>query len=353
MLAAGLIRQTDGGGEMEFLDYIMNEARSAKKTIVLPESGDRRVVEAAAMVVSERLADIILIGNRKQIHDTFPDIHFDGIRFMEPEGYDGLDDMAARLYELRKDKGLTEEGAFEMLKDPTTFGIMLLKMGLADGLVAGAVNTTADTLRPALQILKTKPGTKLVSAYMLVAVPDCELGSQGMFLMSDCALNVNPSAEDLAEIAVASARSWRQLTGQEARVAMLSYSSHGSGKGEMPDKIIEATRLAREKAPDLLIDGELQADAAIVPEIAELKTKGSQVAGQANCLIFPDLNSGNIGYKLVQRLGKAEAYGPILQGVACPVNDLSRGCSANDIVGVVALTAVQAIESDCDCGAAS
>lgn len=338
---------------MEFLDYIMNEARSARKTIVLPESGDRRVVEAAARAVSEKIARIIMVGSWKKVASDFPDVHFDGIQFMEPAAYEDLEEMAGELYRLRKHKGLTEEQAQSMLLDPTTFGIMLLKMGLADGLVAGAVNTTADTLRPALQILKTKPGTKLVSAYMLMVVPGCDLGQRGMFLMSDCALNVNPSAEDLAEIAVASAMSWRQLTGGEARVAMLSYSSHGSGKGELIDKVLEATRLAREKAPDLLIDGELQADAAIVPEIAALKTRGSAVAGHANCLIFPDLNAGNIAYKLVQRLGKAAAYGPMLQGVACPVNDLSRGCSADDIVGVIGLTAAQAIESGCENDAAS
>ncbi len=338
---------------MEFLEYIMNEARSARKTIVLPESGDRRVVEAAARASSERIARIIMIGSWKKVRTDFPDIHFDGIQFMEPEAYDGFEVLADQLHQLRKHRGMTGEQARTMLLDPTTFGIMLLKTGLADGLVAGAVNTTADTLRPALQILKTKPGTKLVSAYMLMVVPGCDLGQQGMFLMSDCALNVNPSAEDLAEIAVASAMSWRQLTGGEPRVAMLSYSSHGSGKGELPDKIVEATRLAREKAPDLLIDGELQADAAIVPEIAALKTRGSAVAGHANCLIFPDLNAGNIAYKLVQRLGGASAYGPMLQGVACPVNDLSRGCSAEDIVGVIALTAAQAIESGCENNAAS
>jgi phosphate acetyltransferase len=338
---------------LDFLDYVMNEARSAKKTIVLPESGDRRVIEAAAAAASEKLAQIILIGSWKKVRQDFPDIHLDGIRFMEPQGYERLDEMVETLYQLRKHKGLSEDQARAMVQDPTTFGIMLLKLDEADGLVAGAVNTTADTLRPALQILKTKPGTKLVSAYMLMTVPDCDLGSGGMFLMSDCALNVNPSAEDLAEIAVASAYSWQQLTGREARVAMLSYSSQGSGKGELPDKIIEATRLARLKDPDLLIDGELQADAAIVPEIAAFKTRGGPVAGQANCLIFPDLNAGNIAYKLVQRLAKADAYGPMLQGVACPVNDLSRGCSAHDILGVIALTAVQAIESGCVRGAAS
>ncbi|HPX93920.1 MAG TPA: phosphate acetyltransferase [Bacillota bacterium] len=338
---------------MEFLEYIMSEARSAKKTIVLPESGDRRVVEAAAAVAAERIAGIIMIGNWKKVRNDFPDIHFDGIQFLEPSAHDRFEEMAGKLHQLRKHKGMTAEQARDALLDPTTFGIMLLKMGLADGLVAGAVNTTADTLRPALQILKTRPGTKLVSAYMLMVVPDCVLGNQGMFLMSDCALNVNPTAEELAEIALASAESWRQLTGREPRVAMLSYSSKGSAKGEMPDKIIEATRLARERAPDLLIDGELQADAALVPEVAALKTRGSPVAGMANCLIFPDLNAGNIAYKLVQRLGKAAAYGPMLQGVACPVNDLSRGCTADDIVGVIALTAVQAIEAGCEKDAAS
>ncbi len=331
---------------MDFMEEIVAKARKLEKTIVLPESGDRRVVEAAAAVTADGAAKIILIGDEARIREDFPDLALDQVTFMNPVDYDKLDEMAATLHEIRKHKGMTRERADSLVEDPTTFGMMLVKLGLADGLVAGAVNTTADTLRPALQILKTKPGTKLVSTYTLMIVPNCDYGSQGMFLMSDCALNLNPTVEELAEIAISSARSWRQLTGIEPRVALLSYSSLGSGLGEMPEKVSKAASLACSLAPDLMIDGELQADAALVPEVARMKAKDSAVAGSANCLIFPDLNAGNIGYKLVERLAKARAYGPMLQGIAKPVNDLSRGCSAADIAGVVALTAVQAAGSD-------
>lgn len=327
---------------MDFMQQIIEKARQTKQTIVLPESGDRRVLEAASRATREGLASILMIGQESEVRRAFPDIDLDGIRFMDPSAYEGIEGMAERLYELRKHKGMTREEAALQLANPTSFGMMLLKDGLADGLVSGAVNTTADTLRPALQILKTKAGTKLVSAYLLMVVPDCQMGSEGMFLMSDCALNVNPTAQELAEIALSSAASWQQLTGLPARVAMLSYSTKGSGIGEMPEKVAQATRIARQEAPDLLIDGELQVDAALVPKVAALKAGDSPVAGQANCLIFPDLNAGNIGYKLVERLARAKAYGPMLQGIAMPVNDLSRGCSADDIFGVIALTAVQA-----------
>jgi len=222
---------------------------------------------------------------------------------------------------------------------------MMVKKGEADGMVAGAINSTANTLRPALQILKTAPNTKLVSSFFIMVVPDCEFGSNGTFLFSDCGLVENPSADDLSEIAIASAKSFENLVGVEPKVAMLSYSSYGSAKSDLTEKVVEATRLAKEKAPGLMLDGELQADAALVPSVGASKAKGSPVAGQANVLIFPDLNSGNISYKLVQRLAKAEAYGPILQGIAKPVNDLSRGCSAEDIVGVITITAVQAQRS--------
>lgn len=326
----------------DFMDQIIDKARQAAKTIVLPESGDRRILEAASLVSREKIASLILIGSEKESRTAFPDIDLSGITFMDPASYPGIEDMACQLYELRKHKGMTLDEARAQVMEATSFGMMLLKEGKADGLVSGAVNTTADTLRPALQILKTKPGTKLVSAYLLLVVPDCQMGSGGMFLMADCALNVNPTAEELAEIALASAASWEQLTGERAHVAMLSYSTLGSGLGEMPEKVARATRIAQELAPDLLIDGELQADAALVPMVAAMKAPGSPVAGGANCLIFPDLNAGNIGYKLVERLARAKAYGPMLQGIAKPVNDLSRGCKTDDIVGVIALTAVQA-----------
>ncbi len=329
---------------MSFMDNVKAKARANKKTIVLPESNDKRVVEAAACVLEEGIANIILIGNRDEVTSSFPEINLEGATFMEPSTCEHFEKMVDTCYELRKQKGMTPEQAEAMMMEPTPFGVMLVKLGLADGLVAGAVNTTADTLRPALQILRTKPGTKLVSAFFLMDVPDSPYGEDGMLLMSDCALNVDPSAEELSDIAVASARTWQALTGTEARVALLSYSSHGSGKGDKPEKVAEATRLAKEKAPDLLIDGEIQADASLVPSVAKLKTPSSDVAGKANCLIFPDLDAGNIGYKLVQRLAKADAYGPMLQGIAKPVNDLSRGCETCDIIGVIALTCLQAMD---------
>lgn len=229
------------------------------------------------------------------------------------------------------------------MKDPMYFGVMLVYKGLADGMVSGAIHSTADTLRPALQILKTAPGVKLVSSFFIMVVPNCEYGENGVFVYADAGLNPNPTAEELADIAITSAKSFEALVGKTPKVAMLSYSTKGSAKSEMVDKVVEATRIAKEKAPDILIDGELQADAAIVPSVAKLKAPGSPVAGQANVLIFPDLDAGNIAYKLTERLAKAEAYGPITQGIAKPVNDLSRGCKAEDIVGVIAITAVQAM----------
>ena len=331
---------------MSFVDKVKAKARSNRKTIVLPESMDRRVIDAAAYVMAEGIADIILIGNRDEVTAAFPDVKLDGAIFMEPHSSEHLDTMVHTYYELRKHRGVTEEQARAAMLQPTPFGITLVKIGMADGLVAGAVNTTADTLRPALQILRTKPGTKLVSAFFLMNIPGSSYGEEGLLLMADCALNVDPSPEELSDIAVASARTWQTMTGTEARVALLSYSSHGSGKGERQEKVAEATRLAKEKAPDLMIDGELQADAALVPGVAKFKTPDSVLAGRANCLIFPDLDSGNIGHKLVQRLAGANAYGPMLQGIAKPVNDLSRGCETIDIIGVIALTCLQAMEED-------
>ena len=244
---------------------------------------------------------------------------------------------------MREKKGMTLEKAHETLKaDYITYGVMMVKEQDADGLVAGACHATADTLRPALQILKTAPGTELVSGFFIMDVPNCEYGSNGTFLFADCGLNQDPTSEELAVIADSSAKSFKALVGEEPVVAMLSHSTKGSAKHALVDKVVEAVKIAHEKYPELNVDGELQLDAAIVPSVAESKAKGSTVAGHANVLIFPNLDCGNIGYKLVQRLAKAEAYGPMLQGIARPVNDLSRGCSAEDIVGVVALTAVQA-----------
>ena len=237
---------------------------------------------------------------------------------------------------------MTIEKAKEFMLDNIYFGMMMVKNGDADGLVSGAAHSTADTLRPALQILKTKPGTKLVSTFNLMIVPNCEYGNNGVFIFSDCGLNPKPNSDELSEIAISSAESYKQLVCDIPKVAMLSYSTYRSASSEDVDKIREATKLAKEKAPDLLIDGEMQLDSAIVPSVGKSKAPGSNVAGKANILIFPDLNAGNIGYKLVERLAKAEAYGPVCQGMAKPVNDLSRGCKAEDIVGVVAITALQA-----------
>ena len=248
------------------------------------------------------------------------------------------------MYELRKNKGMTEEQAKQLVLDPVYYGMIMVKLGEADGLVSGAAHSTSDTLRPALQILRTAPGTKLVSAFFIMVVPNCEHGANGTFVFGDCGLNEEPNAEALSEIAISSSKSFEQLVGEQAKVAMLSYSTYGSAHSASTEKVIEATKLVKEKVPNLLVDGEMQLDAAIIPEVAESKAKGSPVGGKANVLVFPDLGAGNIGYKLVQRLAKAEAYGPLCQGIAKPVNDLSRGCSAKDVAGVVAITAVQAQE---------
>lgn len=319
----------------DFLARMKAAASADKKTIVLPEGEDPRTIEAAKQIVAEDLANLVILGNPAEI-DVPGAVVVDSASDERAETY------AQKFAELRAKKGVTIEQAREQVKDATYFGTMMVKMGDADGLVSGACHSTANTLRPALQILKTAPGTKLVSGFMVVCVPDCEFGQDGNFIFSDIGLNIDPDADQLSEIAIASAASWKAFMGSEAKVALLSYSTKGSAKGDSADKVREAIKLVNEKAPELAADGELQLDAALVQSVADLKAPGSTVAGNANVLIFPDLQSGNIGYKLVQRLGKAEAYGPILQGIAKPVNDLSRGCNAEDIVGVVAITAVQA-----------
>lgn len=329
---------------MSFIDEMKRRAKSNMKTIALPEATDKRVLEAASKITKEGFANVVLIGNKTEVEKIALQNNIDlkGIIIVNPTESEKYMDYANAFYELRKAKGMTEEQAKELMKDETHFGMMMVKMGDCDGLVSGAAHSTSDTLRPALQILKTAPNTKLVSAFFLMVVPNCEYGENGVFVFSDCGLNQNPNSDELSEIAISSSKSFEQLVDKTPKVAMLSYSSYGSAKSELVDKVNEATKLVKEKAPDLLVDGELQLDAAIIPEVAASKAKGSKVAGQANTLIFPDLNAGNIGYKLVQRLAKAEAYGPLCQGIAKPVNDLSRGCSADDIVGVVAITAVQA-----------
>ena len=328
---------------MGFIDEIKARARADKKTIVLPETEDVRTYQAAEAVLREGTANLILIGSREEIEKNGAGFDIAGASVVDPVTDESTETYIAKLVELRQKKGMTEEQArCLLLNNYLYYGVMMVKMGDADGMVSGACHSTADTLRPCLQILKTKPGTKLVSAFFVMVVPDCDMGADGTFIFGDAGLEQNPDAEKLANIAVSSAESFSALTGKEPVVAMLSHSTKGSAKHGDVDKVVEATRMARELAPQLKLDGELQLDAAIVPEIGESKAPGSQVAGHANVLIFPDLDSGNIGYKLVQRLAKAEAYGPLTQGIAAPVNDLSRGCSAEDISGVVAITAVQA-----------
>lgn len=328
---------------MGFIEKIKERAKQEKKKIVLPESEDRRVLEAAAQILSEDIADLIIIGSEEAVKKNGEGLDLSKAVFVDPATYGKTQIYIDKVVELRAKKGMTPEKAKEtILNDYTYYGVMMVKMGDADGLVSGACHSTANTLRPCLQILKTKPGTKLVSAFFVMSVPDCAYGEDGVFVFGDCGLNQNPNPEELAAIAGASAESFAMLVGKEPKVAMLSHSSMGSAKHADVDKVVEATKIAKEEYPELALDGELQLDAAIVPDIGASKAPESKVAGQANVLIFPDLDAGNIGYKLVQRLAKAEAYGPMTQGIAAPVNDLSRGCSAEDIIGVVAITAVQA-----------
>lgn len=329
---------------MNFINTIKLRAKNNIKKIVLPEASDIRIIEAAATALKEEYADIILIGNEENINKMANEKSLDISKatIIDPLKSEKSKMYAEKLYELRKEKGMTLEKAEELVKDEVYFGMMMIKLEEADGLVSGAIHSTSDTLRPALQILKTAPRTKLVSAFFLMVVPNCEYGEDGVFVFGDCGLNQNPTAEELVEIANSSSKSFEQLVGKESKVAMLSYSTMGSAKSELTQKVIDATNLIKEKYPEIKVDGELQLDAAIVPEVAKSKAPNSSVAGNANTLIFPDLNAGNIGYKLTQRLGKAEAYGPLCQGIARPVNDLSRGCSAEDIAGIIAITAVQA-----------
>lgn len=338
------LKERNDFNRMKFIDTIKDRAKKNKKTIVLPETEDIRVLQAAEKIMKEDFANVILIGNEEETKKLAEQnqINITGVTIVDPAKSAKYEDYANAFYELRKSKGITPNQAKEMMLNYVYFGMMMVKCGDADGLVSGAAHSTADTLRPALQILKTAEGTKLVSAFFLMIVPNCEYGENGTFIFSDAGLNANPTSDELSEIAISSAKSFEQLVNKEAKVAMLSYSTYGSAKSELVDKVVEATKLLKEKAPNIKADGEMQLDAAIVKEIGEKKAPGSAVAGEANVLIFPDLNAGNIGYKLVQRLAKAEAYGPLCQGIAKPVNDLSRGCSSDDIVGVVAITAVQA-----------
>ena len=322
---------------MKFIDKIKERAKKNTKRIVLPESMDERVIDAAVKANQESLAHIIIIGK------PMKDIELDGIEVIIPEESPMTDDLANKLYELRKEKGMTLDKARELLlTDYMYYACMLVKIGYADGVVSGACHSSANTLRPSLQIIKTKPGTSLVSSFFLMVVSNCPYGESGAFVFGDCGLEQNPTPEKLATIAGCSADSFKLLVEAEPKVAMLSHSTKGSASHADVDKVVRATTLAKEMYPNYKIDGELQLDAAIIPSIAASKAPGSEVAGYANVLIFPDLDAGNIGYKLTQRLANAEAYGPLTQGIAAPINDLSRGCSVDDIIGVIAITAVQA-----------
>lgn len=330
---------------MSFIDIIKARAKKDKKTIVLPETNDVRTIQAAVQIMEEDIANLVLLGEKDKILQKAESYGYDvsGATIINPETCDKLDEYISILCEARKSKGMTAEEAKELLtKNYLYFGVTMVKSGDADGMVAGACHATADVLRPSLQILKTKPGTKLVSAIFVMVVPNCEYGANGIFVFGDSGLNQNPTSEELAHIAATSAHSFELLVQEDPKVAMISHSTKGSAKHPDVTKVVEATRIANELYPELAIDGEYQVDAAIVPSIGSFKAPGSDIAGHANVLIFPDLDAGNNGYKLVQRLAKAEAYGPLTQGISKPVNDLSRGCSAEDIVGVVAITAVQA-----------
>ncbi len=331
---------------MLFIEEIKQRARKEIKTIVLPEAEDIRILEATQQVLKEQYANIVLIGNKEKIEEKAQQNHLTikGAQIIDPNISEKRESYTNLLYELRKHKGMTIEKAKDLVRDPVYYGMLMVKdkNTQADGLVSGAIHSTSDTLRPALQILKTAPSTKRVSAFFVMVVPNCEYGEKGTFIFADSGLNENPDADCLSEIAISSSKSFKQLVQKEPKVAMLSYSTYGSAQSELTQKIIEATHLVKQKDPTILVDGELQLDAAIVPEVAKFKAPQSPLKGEANVLIFPNLDTGNIGYKLVQRLAKAEAYGPLCQGISQPVNDLSRGCSSKDIAGVVAITALQA-----------
>ena len=330
---------------MSAIEKIKAKARADVKHIVLPEGTEPRTVQASAKILKEGVARVTLLGNPDEVRKVAAETGTDltGVAIIDPATSEKSAAYADLLYELRKAKGMTPEQATELVtKNPLYYGAVMLKAGDADGMVAGAINSTGNVLRPALQIIKTAPGIKVVSSCFIMELPDPKWGDNGVMIFGDCAVIPNPTAEELAAIAIASAASGKQLVDINPRVAMLSFSTKGSAKHDNVTKVQEATKLAHELAPDLQLDGELQADAALVESVGQLKSPGSTVAGHANVLVFPDLQAGNIGYKLVQRLAKAEAYGPITQGIAAPVNDLSRGCTADDIVGVIAITCVQA-----------
>lgn len=329
---------------MALMDTIKAKAKADVKHIVLPEGNEPRIVEAAAIVAKEGIAKVTILGKLELVQGIAAQRNVDltGVTVIDPETADNLSAYSEAFYEMRKAKGMTMEKALETMKVPMYYGTMMVKKGDADGLVGGALCTTGDTLRPGLQIVKTAPGVSTVSSCFIMEVPNKKFGDDGVLVFGDCAINIDPTAEQLAAIAIASAATGKSVVGMNPRVAMLSFSTKGSGKHELVDKVVAATALVKQIAPDLNVDGELQADAALVESVGQLKSPKSPVAGKANVLIFPDLQSGNIGYKLVQRLAGAEAIGPICQGFAKPINDLSRGCSVDDVVNVVAMTSLQA-----------
>lgn len=329
---------------MSLMDKIKEKAKTVKKNIVLPEGSEPRTIEAAAKIAEQGIASVILLGKEKEIEAAnAKHVNLSGVTVIDPETSPKLQEYADMFCEMRKSKGVTPEQAKKTVQDTLYYAVLMIKAGDADGMVSGAIHSTGDTLRPALQVIKTKPGVPIVSSCFIMEHPDKKWGKDGVMVFADCAVNINPNAEELAAIAMASADSAKSLAGiEDPKIAMLSFSTKNSAKHEHVDKVIEATRIVKEQAPELNVDGELQADAALIEAVGQLKSPGSKVAGHADVLIFPDIQSGNIGYKLVQRLANAEAIGPVCQGLARPVNDLSRGCSVEDIVSVVAITAVQA-----------
>ena len=329
---------------MKLIDDIKSKARKLNKRIVLPEGTEERTLKAADRILGEGLARIILIGNADEINGLASGWNLKNIEkaeIIDPLSHPKKDHYVDMMVEIRKKKGLTREEALKLIEDPLYLSVLMIKNGDADGEVAGAANATGDVLRPAFQYVKTKPGISVVSGAFIMIHPDTSFGDNGILVFADCAVHPDPTDRELAEIAVATARTTQSILGMEPRVAMLSFSTKGSAKHEMVDKVVSATKLAMEMAPDLEIDGELQADAAIIESIGKKKAPGSKIAGRANVLVFPTLETGNIAYKLVQRMGNAEAVGPVLQGMAAPINDLSRGCSVDDIVSLVAITSTQ------------